>query len=85
MTYLTTFTVHPKRNGTFFPVDMLRREACFPVDQESCMRLGSRARDFWQVHLGLVHKGVGKTIPNIDQWRTMGWDVIRSSILSRRL
>ena len=84
MTFITTFTVRPVRNGTYFPINMLRHDCCFPADQDSAVHVGMRARDYCRVRLACVHHKTG-IYPDTPRWREHQWVVEQDSIKTKKL
>lgn len=73
-----------------FPVDMLRRDQCFPMGTEDVDSITLLADDDPEayfaprtVHLG--HVGSPRWTPTADRWNSFGWTVVEKSITQRRL
>jgi hypothetical protein len=83
--YIQTFEVRGKLS---FPLDMLRYDACFPLDQESVANLNRAlehgSREEWVVKMCRYAEDKG-SLPTFDRWRSFGVSVDPASVMTRKL
>lgn len=68
-----TYTVTGKGH---FPMDMLRRDNCWPEDGEAVVSIGARPDDtegFFEV-TRMIRLASGHS-PNMERWLSFGWTV----------
>ena len=57
-----------------FPVDMLRKDECYPADTESALNIVRWTRETREVVL-VSHQPRRWWNPTFDRWRSFGWSV----------
>ena len=62
-----------------FPLDMLRYDACWPVDGDSAVSLGHIGPGLDEVR-DVCLRSCRKGVPTAGRWISFGWSVVRDSI-----
>lgn len=75
MNYVTTFKVCSKG---YFPMDMLRYDACFPSRSEDAAMISEYTKEIVTVELETYHDSQRDGHPTVDRWRSFGWTVVET-------
>mgnify|MGYP001594283670 CR=1 FL=1 len=77
-----------------FPIDMLRYDCSYPHESKDASLIGdtfeyryARSTEATQALISLEHRGPDRQWqPNVDRWRSMGWEVMgRGAALLRKM
>lgn len=80
--FIQTFEV---TGASEFPHDMLREDACFPIDVQDHDKLAARSIGQCRtVKLGRhIHKV--EDLPTVDRWKTAGWPINEDKIVTEHI
>lgn len=62
-----------------FPLDMLRRDSCWPASTDDANKLHSAVTGARTVCLNSIERR-----PNTERWASFGWEVLQSTPRGRR-